>query len=209
MKYCTLFFLCLMTVGLTSTWAFSETADLVQERYEAIDSFEADYVQILTNAATREQEELTGKIFFQKPLMVRWESRTPEEELLIVNQDTVWNYFPQEETVYRYQADEVLTSRTMLRFISGQAELRQDFRIEDQGLEDGFSKIKLIPKNPEPSLVLAYIWADQEGLMHRILLVDFFGNGNELRLENINLDPELEPDLFTFVPPSGAEVIQE
>lgn len=186
----------------------SEIAQRLQDRYETIDSFQAGFVQILTNAATREQEERFGRISFQKPLNVRWESTSPEEELLIIDEESVWNYFPEENAAYQYETDEILTSRNMIRFISGQARLTEDFRVEDQGMVDELYKIKLVPKNPEPDLVLAYIWSDDDGMMRRILLVDFFGNGNELRLQDMDLNPDFDKDFFTFEPPDGTDIIE-
>lgn len=199
-----LFLLILMPGKLFAT----ETADRVQEKYETIESFQAGYIQILTNAATREQEERIGQISFQKPLNVRWESTSPEKELLLIDKETVWNYFPDEKAAYQYETDEILTSRNMIRFISGKARLTQDFKVEDQGMEDGLHKIKLVPNNPEPDLVLAYIWSDDQGMMHRVLLVDFFGNGNELRLKDIELNPVLDEQIFSFEPPDGIDVIE-
>lgn len=187
----------------------SDLAEKVQKRYESIESFQAGFTQILSNAATGEQEERNGSISFQKPLKVRWEAVSPQEEILVINEDVVWNYFPADQEVYRYQTDEVLTSRTMVRFISGQAELTREFEVENQGKEHGLDKLKLVPVEPEANLVLAYIWADEEGLMQRVLLVDFFGNGNELRLEDIDLNPEFEPGIFEFTPPEDAEIIEE
>lgn len=186
----------------------SDVAERLQKHYETIESFQAGFVQVLTNAATREQEERIGSISFQKPLNVRWESTSPEEELLLIDQDMVLNYFPQENALYRYETDEILTSRNMIRFISGQARLTEDFQVEDQGMEHRLHKLKLIPKNPEPDLVLAYIWSDDKGMMHRVLLVDFFGNGNELRLKDIKLNPEFEKGFFTFDQPEDVEVIE-
>lgn len=208
MKLKTILFLCIVFFFSAGQAQASETAQRLQDRYETIDSFQTGFVQILTNAATREQEERFGRISFQKPLNVRWESTSPEEEILIIDEEKVWNYFPEEHAVYQYETDEILTSRNMIRFISGQARLTEDFRVEDQGMVDELYKIKLVPKNPEPDLVLAYIWSDGDGMMRRILLVDFFGNGNELRLEDMDLNPEFEDDLFTFTPPAGVDIIE-
>ena len=201
-------FVCIFFVVSALPALAMDTVDRLQERYDSIESFQAGFVQILTNAATREQEERLGRISFKKPLNVRWESTSPEQELLIISKDAVWNYFPEEKAVYRYEKEDILTSRSMIRFISGQARLTEDFRVEDQGMTNDLHKIKLVPKSPEPDLVLAYIWSDETGMMHRILLVDFFGNGNELRLMDVDLNPDFSEDFFTFEPPSGVDVIE-
>ncbi len=209
MKHITIIFFCLFILMTAGSAYTSEVAGRLQQHYETIESFQAGYVQILTNAATREQEERMGRIYFQKPLNVRWESSSPDQELLLIDEQVVWNFFPEEDAIYKYETDEILTSRNMIRFISGQARLKEDFRVEDQDMEDGLHKIKLVPKNPEPDLVLAYIWTDDDGMMHRILLVDFFGNGNELRLRDIELNPDLDDDIFRFDAPEGIEVIED
>lgn len=200
-------FLVFILAGAVSAPASEpETALKVQERYDKLRALKADYTQILTNAATQEEEEHTGRIYFKKPMQVRWEAKSPQPELLVMDEGKVWNYFPEEGAVYEYQVEEVLDSRAMINFISGQAKLAEDFHIQDKGVEDGLDKLKLEPKNPEPDLVLAYIWADQDGLLQRILLKDFFGNTNELRFSSLETDPELDPDKFTFQKPEDAEL---
>ncbi len=211
MKIIVLFLACFLVTGI-GPGAFASAPDLaqkVQARYDDLQALKADYVQILTSAATRDQEERTGRIYFKKPLLIRWVAETPEPELLVVDGEKVWNYFPDEETVYEYEAEEMLTSRSMLNFISGRAKLDEDFRIEHQGEENDLSMLKLIPKNPEPDLVLAYLWVDEEGLLHGIKLVDFFGNENELRFKSLKIDPELSADKFIFEAPETADVIKD
>ena len=213
MKIIVLFLACFLVPGLGQT-AFASAPDLdlarkVQERYDALQALQTDYVQVLTSAATRDQEERTGRIYFKKPLLIRWVAETPEPELLVMDGEKVWNYFPDEETVYEYEAEDVLSSRAMLNFISGRARLTEDFRVEHQGKENGLNMLKLTPKNPEPDLVLAYLRVDEEGLLHGIKLVDFFGNENELCFKSLKIDPELSADKFIFEAPETAEVIKE
>ncbi|MFP4168314.1 MAG: outer membrane lipoprotein chaperone LolA [Desulfonatronovibrionaceae bacterium] len=180
----------------------SSVADRVQSKYESLASLEAEFVQILTNAATEEQDKRTGRIYYSEPELIRWVTESPEKEVLIVGPKTVWDYFPEEDTAYKYPVREILSSKTMLRFISGRANLKEDFKIEDQGREDGLAKLKLVPHEPETNLVLAYIWVDEENwLVKKVLVVDFWGNGNELRLSGISLNPDLDDGLFEFSPP--------
>ena len=139
--------------------------------------------------------------------MVRWVTDSPEKEILVVGPEYVWSYFPKEDTAYKYPAREILSSKTMIRFISGQADLEDDFKIENQGREDDLIKLKLVPHKPETNLVLAYIWIDDQSWMaKRVLLVDFWGNGNELHLINIQLDVDIKQEKFEFVPPEGVEI---
>jgi len=198
------FFIALLNSAL---WSGEITAH-IQEQYETLQGFQADFVQTLKNAASGESETRTGKIFFKQPRFIRWETITPEKELLMAGKDVVWDYFQEEMTVYKYPASKILGSKTMLRFLSGKARLEQDFFVTNQGTKEGLIKLNLVPREPEPSLVEADIWLDPESyLLKKILFIDFYGNENRLSLKNLVLNPKLSKDLFEFVPPKGVEIM--
>ncbi|HMM38592.1 MAG TPA: outer membrane lipoprotein chaperone LolA [Desulfovibrio sp.] len=181
--------------------------DKVQKRYEALKSFQADFDQELTNAATREVEKRTGVMGFQNPGLVRWETLTPEKQLLVVGKESVWDYIESEGQAIHYRSDQAFTSKTMIRFLSGQANLKEDFKVVMQGQDLELNKVKLIPKEPEPGLVLAYLWVDDEGTVKRVFIVDFYGNGNLVALKNFQQGYKHPADAFSFTPPKGVTIL--
>ncbi len=188
-----------------AAWA-NKTADAIQKRYDSLSSFQTDFQQELTNAASGSVEKRSGKIWFKQSL-VRWETHKPEKELLVVGQNAVWNYFEADKVAMKYRTSQVFNSKTMIRFLSGKANLKEDFKIEEQGTEHGLLKLRLVPKEPEPTMVLAYIWVDPKtSLLGRVLIVDFFGNGNQVSLSNLVLDKRADARLFEFTPPSGTQI---
>ncbi|BCS87145.1 LolA family protein [Pseudodesulfovibrio sediminis] len=190
--------------------------DLIQQRYESLKTFKADFEQELTNVASGEVETRTGTIWFKQPSQVRWETVSPEKELLVVGPDVAWNYIEDEELAIKYSVATLLDSKTILRFISGQANIKEDFVVQTewQGADDvrakwgkGFTVLKLIPKEAEPGMVLAFVGVEPEtGLLRQVMIVDFYGNGNELRLSDVSLNVDLGSEMFTFVPPKGTQV---
>jgi outer membrane lipoprotein carrier protein len=184
----------------------NKLTDAIQKRYDSLSSFQTDFQQELTNAASGSVEKRSGKIWFKQSL-VRWETHKPEKELLVVGQNAVWNYFEADKVALKYRSNQVFNSKTMIRFLSGKANLKDDFKIEEQGTENGLTKLRLVPKEPEPTMVLAYIWVDPKtNLLGRVLIVDFFGNGNQVSLNNLQLDKRADAKLFEFTPPSGTQV---
>ena len=187
----------------------SELTDKIQQRYDSLESFRAFFLQKLTNASTKETQERLGTIVFARPRFIRWETTSPEQELLIIGKDMVWDYFPEEETAYRYTVEQVLDSKTMIRFLSGEANLTDDFKVRDMGMDGEFQHLKLIPKEPEPNLVEGEIWVRPgQDMLERIKLVDFFGNINELELSGLELDIPIDPKSFTLEPPAGTEILE-
>ena len=196
-----------------SATASAQSDDLtarIQGNYDSLTGFEARFTQVLTNAASGQSETRNGEITFRQPRLIRWETDTPERELLLVGEDAVWSYFPEDATAIRYRPEEVLRSKTMLRFLSGRARLDEDFVITNQGPDGtagGLTKLRLVPKEPEPSLVLGYVWVEEgSGMIRKVLLVDFYGNGNQVELADLRLNPDLDDELFRFTPPAGVVV---
>ncbi|MBI5520439.1 MAG: outer membrane lipoprotein carrier protein LolA [Desulfovibrio sp.] len=199
-------FAALLALLLPAAAQANKLTDAIQKRYDSLSSFQTDFQQELTNAASGSVEKRSGKIWFKQSL-VRWETLKPEKELLVVGQNAVWNYFEADKVAMKYRTNQVFNSKTMIRFLSGKANLKEDFKIEEQGTENGLTKLRLIPKEPEPTMVLAYIWVDPKtSLLGRVLIVDFFGNGNQVTLTNLQMDKRADAKLFEFTPPPGTQV---
>ena len=199
-----------LILALTGVWCAhaSDLTDQIQKRYDTLQSFRGYFLQKLTNASSREVQERLGTITFVRPRFIRWETTSPEQELLIIGKDTVWEYFPEEETVYRYSVEQVLSSKTMIRFLSGAANLKEDFTVQDLGMDGEFRHLKLVPKEPEPNLVEGEVWVRPgQDMLEKIKLLDFFGNVNELELSGLELDVPVDPKEFTLVPPKGTEIV--
>lgn len=182
-------------------------ADAIQKRYDSLTSFQTDFRQELTNAASGGVERRSGKIWFKQSL-VRWETVKPEKELLVIGPRIVWDYFEADRLATKYRASQVFNSKTMIRFLTGKANLKEDFNIQEQGVDkNGLLKLRLVPKNPETTMVLAYIWVDQRtNMLGQVLIKDFYGNGNLVTLTNLQLNKRMDSRMFEFTPPAGVQV---
>jgi len=181
----------------------SSVTDNIQRKYQSLNSFTADFTQMLTNAASKEKSTRTGTIVFAKPALIRWETLTPEKELLVVGKNAAWNAFPGEKNVFLYPVEQVLGSKTMLRFLSGKGNLREDFRLkEEEGAPQGQIALTLVPNQADASLVLAHVWVDAKTfLLTRISIEDFYGNINDVRLQNVKVNASVSNSLFQYDPP--------
>ena len=203
-----IFFVILLSACQALAADMASVTDAMQKKYRAVTSFTADFTQVLTNAASKETSTRTGRIFFVQPALVRWETDTPEKELLVVNKDSAWNAFPGEKNVYRYPVENVLGGKTMLRFLSGKGNLREDFHIEEEsGAPVGQIKLKLVPNQATGGLVLAHVWVDRQvSLLTRVSIEDFYGNINDVTLSNVKVNAPVSKDLFQYTPPSDYTV---
>ncbi|WP_040372667.1 LolA family protein [Desulfovibrio oxyclinae] len=190
--------------------------DRIQKRYDTLETFQGRFEQVLTNAATRQSETRTGYIWYRQPSLVRWVTMEPEKEVLVIGEDVAWDYFEEDLTAFKYSVEGLLDSKTILRFISGKANLQEDFLVKTQwvGEEevrkewgDELTILQLTPKEPEPGMVQAYIGVEPEtALLRRILIVDFMGNANDVSLLDVEVDREIPESKFAFTPPENVVV---
>lgn len=174
----------------------------LQAKYAAIDSMQSSFTQVLTHKESGSKQKRGGTLSFKKPLLVRWETRTPAKELLLVGNNAIWNAFPDEEIAYKYALDLAQDSRSIIRVVTGQARLDQDFIVEEEGRDGKLACLRLYPKEPSQAMVEALLWVDESTyLIKKLLVYDFYGNENEIAFGEQKLGAALADSLFSYTPP--------
>ncbi len=185
----------------------ADLASVIQQRYETLKSFSAEFEQTLTHKESGSVERRQGSLLFQKPLLIRWQTAKPHEETLVVTAREIWDYLPDEEVAYRYPPSLVRDSRSIIQVITGQAALTKDFDVKPEGEDQGMAKLRLYPKEPAPQMVEAVIWVEPgSGYIRRASIVDFYGNTNDVRFLSFKPDVRLSSSDFSFTPPKGIDV---
>ena len=178
----------------------------IQQRYERLASYTADFEQTITHRESGSTERRQGRLLFKKPLLIHWQTNKPHEELLLVTSKEVWNYLPDEEIAWRYPLSVMQGSQGVIQVLTGQTALDRDFEVREEGREDGFRKLRLYPKEPSPQMVEALLWVDNNALIRRVSVLDFYGNGNDVRFTSFKADAPVRAADFTFQPPAGVDV---
>lgn len=202
-------FLLIMALISSLACAATENALLekIQNAYGQIRAFEAEFEQTLTHKQSGSVEKRKGKIAFQKPLSVFWQTAKPHEEILMVNQKEIWDYLPDEQLAYRYAPELIQDSRNIVNVLTGQARLDKDFDIKPGGSQNGLTKLILYPREPNTQMVEAAIWVDPgSGAIQRANVIDFYGNSNDVAFRSFKPQARIDSSRFNFKPPKGIEV---
>jgi outer membrane lipoprotein carrier protein len=179
----------------------------VQRVYGAMDAFQASFTQKLTHQESNSFEMRDGELLFKKPFFVRWETAKPHAELLLINNREIWNYLPDEKLAYRYAPELDQGAHTLIRVVTGQVRLDQDFFVEEVGKEDGLLRLRLHPMEPTQQMVEAGIWVDPKGyLIKKAIIIDFYGNSNEVLFTKLTAKAPLDEKNFDYTPPRGVTV---
>jgi len=202
----------LRSVGQT----VAEEKDLlhqIQKQYQSIRSFSGGFIQSSHRADTETRhKKAEGLVSYKRPGKMRWLYEAPEEQLLVINGQTMWLYDPLLENV-TVQKLEKITEGTALSFLLGLGNLQDDF------IHRGISKnlligqegliIELEPKKSTANLAFIQLNVHPETYnLQTIALMDQQDNYRTIQLMNIKYNLEIEDSFFVFTVTNDMEVIE-
>jgi len=185
----------------------------IQKQYQSIRSFSGGFIQSSHRADTETgHKKAEGLVSYKRPGKMRWLYEAPEEQLLVINGQTMWLYDPILENV-TVQKLEKITEGTALSFLLGLGNLQDDF------IHRGISKnlligqegliIELEPKKSTANLAFIQLNVHPETYnLQTIALMDQQDNYRTIQLMNIKYNLEIEDSFFEFTVSNDMEVIE-
>ena len=150
-------------------------------------------------------QESRGVLAFSRPGKFRWSYVKPYAQLIVGDGSRVWIYDEDLKQVTVKKLDQALGS-TPAALLAGNNEAMRAFRLSDQGAKDGIEWLEALPRDKESNFEKIRMGFGSSGL-ESMELVDSFGQTTVLRFAALQRNPKLDPGLFRFSPPKGADVI--
>ncbi len=201
----------LFTVFVQKSYANTDLLQNIQDKYQQIQTFTSDFTQELYHKQSQHTQNKSGVFSYQKESNIRFEYEKPHEELLVVNTKEIWNYIPDEEIAYKYNASLLANSNNIFSVITGKSALNSDFEVEfkqDTVLQGKkVHSLVLYPLGPTLELTQAELLIDvATKLILQAKIYDFYGNTNTLTFSNVKLNTSMSKSLFVFTPPKGIDI---
>lgn len=196
--------LCLLLVEST---VFSATAsDVLQAKLNAIRTMSATFQQIV-KTKNRELTRSSGTMALMRPGRLRWQTKTPMEQLVIADGQRLWIYDVDLEQVTVKKQSNGLGGTAAL-FLSGYNEtVARDFVVTEKshGKMDSFVLQAKSSKANFQQLKFIFI----NNALMQMDLFDQLGQHTEVKLSQIKTNRVLAPTLFVFKAPKGVDLVKE
>jgi outer membrane lipoprotein carrier protein len=185
----------------------SKTVDAIQHHYQTTESFSAKFVEDITpvGAPKRMRE---GVVYFRKPGRMRWEFKTPNEELVVSDGQTLYSYDPGLNQVVESPLNRALRAPGATEFLLGAGNIKQDFKASAPATPpgDGLDHVRLVPRQGGDAIEVA---VDPNGSdIRSIRITDQLGDVTEVHFSDIRNNISLQDSLFSFAPPPGADIVR-
>ena len=167
-----------------------------------------------------------GIAYFRRPGKMRWEYRSPEQNLFLVDGKTAWFYVPADHTVTRVPAKESTDWRTPLALLAGEMKLsricaRVELATSEKPLKADNVVLSCALKGSESRADQAIgndaVYAKRDALflefsnvsneLVRIIMHSSGGVDIEFRFTDWQFGPALPDSFFRFEVPPGVAIV--
>jgi len=204
-------FFCLATARVFALPDVNTVARLVDDRYNHLQTLEADFTEIYQGAGSERTE--SGKLWLKKPGKMRWEYRSPEEKLFVSDGHDGWLYLPQEKQVRKSSMKDLNDLRSPIAFLLGKTKLQRElsglsFAPGFEVWRPGDAVLRGVPKGLENQIRDVALEITPEHQIARILIYGVDDSLTEYRFQNLKENVQVPESLFRFRPAAGVEVIE-
>jgi outer membrane lipoprotein carrier protein len=173
--------------------------------YSRTQSLETAFAQRQFDEKGETLQSSTGSFALARPGRFRWEYVTPYRQSIISDGSTFWFYDVDLAQVTKRQAASALQGTPAL-LLSGGPALHQQFRIIEEGSDEGLQWLRLVPKQADGDFKDVRMGL-RDGTPRTMELRDHLGQLTRIEFSNVRVNPRLRSDLFAFRVPAGVEVV--
>ena len=168
-------------------------------------SARADFEQKVYDRNKKLAQESRGNFAFQRPGRFRWTFSKPYAQLIVGDGEKVWVHDEDLNQVTVRKLSKALGA-TPAALLAGSTDIEQAFVFTDSGERDGLEWLDAKPRDRDAGFERIRMGFGLAGI-DAMELVDQFGQTTVLRFSNFQRNPKIDPGLFRFAPPKGADVL--
>ncbi|MEP6886468.1 MAG: outer membrane lipoprotein chaperone LolA [Gammaproteobacteria bacterium] len=198
--------LAFLTMFCAAPPACASPAADVEKYMSGLASWSADFQQTIDDGHGNVLRSAAGRLYLQRPGKFRWDYSQPSEQLILADGKEIWFYDKDLSQANVREMDGSLAS-TPASLLSGSASVSTQFTVTALPRGDDLQWFQLVPKHSDTDFQLVRIGFDKKGELRSMFLADKLNQITQLTFSNSKRNAILAPDLFSFVPPPGVDVI--
>lgn len=166
-----------------------------------------EFTQQVTRGTAQAAPPSSGSFFFERPGRFRWIYARPYEQVLVADGERLFLYDRDlNQVTVRKVAAALPASPASILF--GGNDFERDFVVADAGTRDGIEWLTAVPRAKDSQFERIEI-GFRDGAPAAMVLADSFGQVSRLAFSRFERNARLDAQLFRFVPPAGADVLEE
>ena len=202
-----------LLIALLAVSAFGADAQLdsllkgVENRYNKAKTLQVLFKEDYTPPNGFRRTE-SGILMLRKPGRMRWSYSQPPGKLFVSDSKFLWLYTPAENRVEKMKVRESEDMRAPLAFLLGKLDFEKEFRNLQSKPEGDGRRVSCEPKTENlPYSQVEFVVAPDLHI-REVKVTGFDRSVLDFNFDQERLDPSLDPRLFQFQMPKGAELVE-
>ena len=191
---------------LCITSAFASAATDVEKYLSGLASWSADFEQTIDDGRGNVLRTAAGRLYLQRPGKFRWDYSKPSEQLVLADGKQIW-FYDKDLAQANVRDMDISLASTPASLLSGNGSVSTQFNVTALPTSVGLTWYQLVPKHADTDFQVVRIGFTRSGELASMFLADKLDQITQLTFSNSKRNEKFAPDLFTFVPPPGVDVI--
>lgn len=183
----------------------------IQKKYASINDLKSPFTQVTRIKDLEEKISSSGKVWFKKPAMMKWQYEEPWKDTIVSDGKKVWYFDSQENQVAETEFDSVwagsLGSYTVISILEDLDRLFDVRPGAGSTDEQGNILLDLKQKQQEQPKQVTIAVDPKTYTLRRIIIGDLFGNTTIIELGAAEVNSGIPDSFFTFRKPEGAGTV--
>ncbi|MCK4673452.1 outer membrane lipoprotein carrier protein LolA [candidate division WOR-3 bacterium] len=173
------------------------------EKYENLNSFYAEFNQILCDEVSGTCSNFEGKIYFLRPNFFRMEMENPKQ-IYVGDSVSLWVYLPEKNRAIRQSLGQIPFQINPDIFLK---DYEKRFNAELTDEDKNSVQITLTPKDKTDiyEKIIIKILKDKFEIA-AITIIDEIGSESKFNFDKIEINKKISKKLFDFNPPKGTQI---
>lgn len=197
-----------MLLAIQSLVFANSSYDSLNQLLKSIQNMKANFSQTIVDQKGSEIQKSYGKMALQRPGKFRWQTISPNAQLVIATNTRLWIYDPDlEQVVIRSLSGQ--TGQTPALLLSdANPVLDSDFQVKQEKTTSDLQWYVLTPKD-RGSMFTSIRMGFSGNELHNMQLRDHLDHTTTIVFTHIQLNASLPASLFKFTPPKHVDIIDE
>lgn len=179
----------------------------LEKRYTG-SQYSAEFLQESTIKTMEITDFAQGRLYVRHPGMMRWEYQKPERQVIVTDGRQLWIFRPQDNLVMTGSAPAFFRDGKGASFLSDIGLIRKKFQITIVRAEGEYLyELRLTPLEQTINISEVRLFVTPRSYnIVRIVTMSPYGDDTRIDIINPQFNVTLEPSLFSFDIPPGADV---
>lgn len=177
----------------------------LQQKLSSFQGLKAHFQQALYTDKRVAASKSTGNMLILRPGKFRWETHTPNEQILVADGNLLWIYDVDLEQATKQKLD-TTDSNSPALFLSGDVkEIPKRFIVTEEKVGNSLG-FKLNAKSSDDMFQSIKI-VFQADKLSKMIVETRIGQRSEFNFSQVEINPPFPSSTFNFKPPAGVDVL--